>query len=271
MKTRGWRPGWDGHLLLFYDEESQRRAGVTSWVRRGLDLGSKILCTQPPDDHPERSLAVLFRDEPDALEAMDRGQIKVIAADRSTYEPAFIETEVDAALSEGYPSVRWTGDATTAWDVIPRSRHEIVERATDELCTSRPLSVLCQYSALECGDAVGFLSQSHGGGLREQLFQAAPVDGGLAVAGELDASNQKILHSLLKTATDASGHDRFVLDLRWVDFLDLPGARALMFGTLDYRSGGGQVRFEAPQPHVAQLIHLLGIDQAEGIHVGETP
>ena len=146
MKTRGWRPGWDGHLLLFYDEESQRRAGVATWVHRGLKLGSKILCTQPPDDPPDRSLPGLFRDEPDVLEAMERGQIQVIPADALTYDPDFIETIVDEALSEGYPSVRWTGDATTAWDVIPRSRHELVERATDELCTSRPLSVKCEHT-----------------------------------------------------------------------------------------------------------------------------
>ena len=270
VNTLGWRPGWDGHLLLFYDEESQRRSGVAAWVRRGLELGSKILYTQPRDDLPDRSLPGLLRDDPDALEAMERGQIQVVPADPSTYDPAFIEATVDGALSEGYPSVRWSGDASTAWSVMPRSRHELIERATDELCTSRPLSVLCQYPTLASRDALGFLSQAHGAGLREQLFQAAPVEGGLAVAGELDATNQKTLRSLLTTATTAPEHDPFVLDLSWVEFLDLPAARALLFGTLDYRSGGGSVRLEAPQPQVAQLIRLLGIDQAEGIQVGDT-
>ena len=269
MKSLGWRPGWDGHLLLFYDEESQRRAGVAAWVGRGLELGSKILYTQLQDDLPDRSLPGLLRDDPDALEAMDRGQIQVVPADPSTYDPAFIETLVDEALSDGYPSVRWSGAASTAWDVIPRSRHEYVERATDQLCASRPLSAMCQYSAPECGDAVGFLSESHGAGLREQLFQAAPVKGGLAVAGELDATNQRILRFLLMTATTAPERDPFVLDLSRLDFLDLPGARAMLFGTLDHRTRGGHVRLEAPRPHVAKLIHLLGIDQAEGIQLGE--
>lgn len=269
MKSLGWRPGWDGHLLLFYGEEPQRRAGVAAWVGRGLELGAKILYTQPPDDPPDRTLLGLLQDEPDALEAMERGQIQVVPADPSTYDPDFIATVVDGALSEGYPSVRWSGDASTAWGVIPRERHEYVEQATDELCTSRPLSVLCQYPALESRHAIGFLSRSHGGGLREQQFQAAPIEGGLAVAGELDVTNQATLRSLLTTATTAPGRDPFVLDLSWVDFLDLPGARALLFGTLDYRSGGGRVRLEAPQPHVAQLIHLLGIDRAEGIQLGE--
>jgi anti-anti-sigma factor len=269
VESHGWRPGWDGHLLLVYGEESHRRAGVAAWVRRGLELGSKILYTQPPDD-PDRSFSGLLPDGPDALEAMDRGQIQFVPADPKTYDAAFIESSVDGALSEGYPSVRWSGDAPTAWDVIPRSRHELVEQATDEMCTSRPLSVLCQYPALACGDAIGFLSRSHGGGLREQLFQAAPVDGGLAIAGELDATNHNVLRSLLTTATTAPDRDPFVLDLSWLDFLDLPGARALLFGTLEHRTGGGHVRLEGAQPHVAQLINLLGIDQAEGMQLGAT-
>jgi len=271
VRSLGSRPGWDGHLLLCYGEESQRRAGVAAWVRRGLELEAKILYTQPADDLPDRSLPGLLGDETDALEALDRGQIQVIPADPSTYDPAFIENVVDGALSEGYPAVRWAGVASTAWEVIPRSSHEIAERATDELCRSRPLSVLCQYPAPECSDAVGYLIRSHGGGVREQRFQAAPVDGGLALAGELDATNQRILRSLLTTATTAPERDPFVLDLSWLDFLDLPGARALLFGTLDYRDAGGQVRLETPQPHVAQLIHLLGLDQEPGIQVGETP
>lgn len=271
VKSLGRRPGWDGHLLLYYDEESQRRSGVAAWVRRGLELGSKILHTQPADDPPDRSLAGLLADEPEALAAMECGQIQVVPADRSAYDPAFLDATIDAALAEGYRSVRWSGDASTAWSVISRDGHDLVERATDELCASRPLSVLCLYSARECGDAIGELVRSHGGGLREQRLRAVPVAGGLAVAGELDATNQSVLRSLLSTATTAPGGDPLVVDLSGVDFLDLPGARALLFGTLDHRSGGGRVRLVAPQPHVAQLIHLLGIDRAEGIQCGGAP
>ena len=270
MRSAGWRPGWDGHLLLLYDGESQRRAGVAAWVGRGLELGSKILYTQPQDEPPDGSLPGLLRDRPDALEAMERGQIEVIPADPSTYDPGFIESAVDGALSEGYASVRWSGEISTALGVIPRSRHELVEQATDQLCTSRPLSVMCQYPTLESGGDMEFLSQSHGGGMRNQQFQAAPTADGLAVAGDLDATNHKLLRSVLMTATAAPERDPFVLDLTWVDFLDLPGARALLFGTVDYRSGGGQVRLKVPQAHVAQLIHLLGIDEAEGIQVSES-
>lgn len=262
---RSSSPEWDGHLLLLYDEEPQRRAGVTAWVRRGLELGSKILYTEPADGPPDRSLPGLLHDEPDALEAMERGQIQVVPAGPTAYDPAVMQATVDGALSDGYPSVRWSGDASTAWAVLPRSRHALVEQATEELCASRPLSVMCQYSAPESRAAVGLLSQTHGAGMREQLFRAAPVPGGLALAGELEASNQEILRSLLTTSTTATESASFVLDLAGVDFLDLPGVRALVFGTADYRSRGGHVRLHAPQRHVAQLLRLLGVDHEPGL------
>jgi anti-anti-sigma factor len=258
-------PEWDGHLLLLYDDEPQRRAGVTGWVRRGLELGSKVLYTEPADEPTARSLPGLLGEEPAALDALQRGQIEVVPAGPAAYDPDFMAATVDEALAEGYRSVRWSGDATTAWAVIPRDRHAMVEQATDELCASRPLSVMCQYFAPDATAAVGALSQTHGAGLREQLFRAAPVPGGLAVAGALDVSNQEVLRSLLTTSTGGSHAEAFVLDLAGVDFLDLPGVRALIFGTADYRDRGGQVRLHAPQRHVAQLLRLLGVHHQPGL------
>ena len=124
---------------------------------------------------------------------------------------------------------------------------------------------MCQYSAPESRATVGLLSQAHGAGMREELFRAAPVAGGLALAGELEASNQEILCSLLTASTTATRGDSFVLDLAGVDFLDLPGVRALVFGTADFRSRGGEVRLHAPRRHVAQLLRLLGVDHEPGL------
>jgi len=111
-----------------YDGESQRRAGVAAWVGRGLELGSKILYTQPQHEPPDGSLPGLLRDRPDALEAMERGQIEVIPADPSTYDPGFIESAVDGALSQGYASVRWSGEISTALGVILASAQRMAER-----------------------------------------------------------------------------------------------------------------------------------------------
>jgi anti-anti-sigma factor len=251
--------------LLLHDGEPERRTGVTAWVRRGLELGSKVLYTEPRDELPHRSLPALLRDDPEALAAIERSQVQVVTAEPAAYEPDLMAARIDGALSEGYPSVRWGGDASTAWGVMPRRRHQRTEEATDRLCAAQPLSVLCVYRSPDFGEAAVPLCEAHAAGVRGDLFHAAPLPDGLALAGELDGSNQDAVRSLLGAATATSRVDPFVVDLRWVAFLDLPAARALLFGTLDHRSRGGRVLLREPQPHVAHLLRLLGLHREDGI------
>src|SRR5215204_2046382 len=51
---------WDGHLLLLYDSEAERRAGLAAWVRRGLDLGEKVVYTETPDASAEASVRMVL-------------------------------------------------------------------------------------------------------------------------------------------------------------------------------------------------------------------
>ena len=266
MGSLGWHPGWDGHLLLLYGEETQRRAGVAAWVRRGLQLGAKIFYTEPREQPAAGSLAETLEDEPAALEAMERGQLETVPADPSAYDPAFMTHVVDGALSRGYTSVRWAGDASTARSLIPPARHHVVERATDRLCRSRPLSVLCQYATPEAWHSVDSLVEGHSAGLRCRLFQAVRVDGGLAVAGELDVSNHEHLRELMASTTASRPGEPFVLDLCLVRFVDLAAARALLLGTRDLRDAG-RLLLRAPQPQVAELLRLVGVDRMDGIVV----
>ena len=259
------RPSWDGHLLLVYQEEAQRRAEVAAWLRRGLDLGAKILYIEPPDEPPTRSLSGLLRDQPEAVDAMQRGQIQIVPADQAAYDPAWQASVVERALRQGYPSVRWSGDATTAWRVMPQLRHADVERATDQVCKSGAVSVMCQYPAREAAGVLRRVSAAHGAGLRERLLQTTPIDGGLAVSGELEVSNEAILRPVLIAATTTPERDPFVVDLSGLDFVDVSGVRSLMAGTDRYRRLGGHVRLQSPQPHVDRLIRLLGTDRERGI------
>ena len=265
MTTLDRRPGLEGHVLLLYYEESHRRTGVASWLRRGLELGAKILYVEPPGELFARSLSGLLQDQPDAGEAVERGQIQVVPADRTAYDPVWRASAVEDALRQGYPSVRVSAEATTAWSVMPPNRHAEVERTTERLCQTLPVSVMCQYPARESMEVLGPVSRVHGSGMRELLFQAAPFEGGLAVSGEVDASNHDILRALLKAATAATDRDQFVVDLRGLDFLDVRGARALMAGTGAYRRRGGHVRLRAPQPVVDRLLRLLAFDRSRGV------
>jgi len=258
------RPGWDGHLLLLYDKESQRRIGVAAWVRRGLELGAKILYIEPQDESPARSLSGLVWDQPGAVGAMQSGQIQLVPADHGAYDPAWQASVVERALRQGYPSVRWSGDATTAWRVMPQPRHAVVERATDQACRSGPVSVMCQYPVRKAAGILRLVSAAHSAGLRERLLQAAPIEGGLALSGDLDISNQGILSSVLLAATTPPERDPFVVDLSGLDFVDVGGVRSLKAGTALYRRLGGHVRLQTPQPHVDRLIRLLGVDREPG-------
>ena len=265
MKPLDRRPDCEGHLLLLYHEESYRRTGVAAWLRRGLELGAKILYIEPPGELPARALSGLIQDQPDAGEAVERGQIQVILADRTAYDPVWQASVVEEALRQGYPSVRLSAEATTAWSVMPRARHAEVERTIDQMCQSLPVSVMCQYPASDSMEVLGPVSTVHGSGLRERLFEAVPFEGGLAVAGEVDVSNHAVLRALLQAATAATDRDPFVVDLKGLDFLDVRGIGALMTGTAAYRNRGGHVLLHAAQPVVDRVIRLLGIDRSRGV------
>ncbi len=254
---------WDGHLLALYNDESQRRGQVDAWVRRGLELGAKILHIEPSDESPARSLSGLLRDQPDAREAMTSGQIQVIQASDQAYDPSWQARLTERALGR-YPCVRWSGDALTAWSVMPQVRHAEIERATDAVCRSQPVSVMCQYPARASAEVLRSVSAAHSAGLRATLLRAVPLsNGGLAVTGELDRSNQDIMRSVLLAAT-TTDCDPFVVDLSGLRFLDVGGARALAAGTDSYRRSGGHVRLQVPR-RVGRLVRLLGLDRERGI------
>ncbi|MGH3330405.1 MAG: MEDS domain-containing protein, partial [Nocardioidaceae bacterium] len=243
MESVDGRPGgWDGHLVLVHHNEAQRRIGVAAWVDRGLDLGAKVLYTEPPSEPAERSfMSLLVEQNVDVGEAKERGQLEVFSADAKAYDPAWQASVVAAALAEGYPSVRWSGEADTAWGVMSPAAHADVEWATDELCHVEPVSILCQYSTRLSLETLQTVCAMHGDGVRESLLHTSPVPGGIALAGEVDASNEKVLRSALLAATSAAEQGSLVLEMGSLHFLDVRGARSLLTGTSAYRCGGGTV------------------------------
>jgi anti-anti-sigma factor len=263
---------WDGHLMLVHRDERQRRAGVVSWIRRGLELGAKILYTEPVDEPAERALVnVLKQHELDVDRALDRGQLQVVPADDESYSTSWQAGAVDAALEAGYPTVRWSAEALTAWGLMSPTEHADIEWATDELCQRRPVSILCQYPSTLTPATMQSVCAMHGSRVRESLLHTFANPGGNALAGEVDVSNEAILHSSLTAACAASGlgHRGVVVDLSRLTFLDVAGTAALLAGTSAHRANGGSVLLRAAQPLVERLLRLLGVDQEPGCIVEE--
>ena len=260
---------WDGHLVLVHDNEQERRAGVAAWTRRGLDLGAKIIYIEPPDQPPERSFLGVLRDRAVAVDgALARGQIQVFTADEEVYCPDWQDDVVETELAAGYSSVRWSGEATTAWSVMTPSVHADIEWATDQLCDTRPVSILCQYSAQLPQAMLQTVCAMHGAGIRESQLETSPIRGGVALSGSVDASNQRVLRTALLAASAVAPERSTVLvDLSGLDFLDVAGARAFLTGTTTHRIRGGSITLRAPQRPVESLLRLLRVDRADGFRL----
>ena len=268
----GWPLSWDGHLLLVHHNEQQRRARVAAWTRRGLELGAKVLYIEPPQEPTERSFTTLLAEHGvDAARAVSRGQLEVFPADDDHYSPTWQASVVEDTLAHGYPAVFWSGEAFSAWDVMPASTHAAIEWATDELCRGRPVSVLCQYPGTLTQATLQTVCAQHRDGVRESLLHTSRIPSGVALAGEVDRSNERLLRAALVAAAATTAPDgrTFVIDLRHVGFLDVAGARALVTGTTNHRLGGGDVRLQAAQRHVERMLRLLDVHRADGFTLEE--
>jgi len=203
-------------------------------------------------------------------EAVQRGQLQVFSAgDRRVYDQAWQMSLLDEALADGFPAVRWSAEADTAWSVLPRALHADIEWATDDLCHTRPVSVLCQYPAALQETTMETVCAMHTDGLRGSLVRTSPIPGGMAIAGEVDGTNAGMVHSALaaQSAATTGGVTTFVVELSGLDFLDLAGARALVTGTAAHRAAGGVVCLRAARPPVDRLLRLLGVDRFDGFRV----
>lgn len=271
MESHGERRAdWDGHVVLVHDDERTRRGGVAAWVRRGLALGAKILYIEPPHEADERSIRGVLKEHAiDAEAAFESGQVDVLEASPEAYSSSWQELVTDVALQEGYPTVRWSGEEVTAWGVMSPRVHADVEWATDDLCRTRPVSVLCQYSSRVPQATLQTVCAMHGDGVREAQLRTYPVPGGMAVAGAVDASNERLLRCALSAATATAGSrgGPLVVDLSGLEFLDVSGAKALLTGTTSHRIERGRVHLRSAQPAVEQVLRLLGADTADGFEV----
>jgi len=267
---RASRPDWHGHLLLIHHTEQERRAGVATWVRCGLELGEKVLYIEPAAQPAARSLLNVLAEQQVVLDgATARGQLQILRADHDLYTTDGLVDQIDDALAQGYRGVRLSAEAPTARELLSGRAHQDLEWATDLLCRTRPVSILCQYSADLARKALPEVSAMHGDGVRETLLQTARLPGGIIVRGEVDVSNHDVLHWALQAATLGAA-DSFVVDLSQLEFLDVSGARALLEATKSYRHSGGRVRLRKPQHLVHRVLELCRVDEAGGLMVDQS-
>jgi anti-anti-sigma factor len=259
--------GWDGHLLLLHGSEDERVSGLVSWVRQGLANNEKVIWAQAPADLRERSGAAALSShgiDVDGLLAAGRLAELPLA---EFYQAGGHLPVVERALAEGYRAARITCEVAAALTILAWPAYLDREREVGELCRSRPLSALCQYQqAAMSGSRLREITGIHLDGIRRGLLATRPEQGGLALAGEVDVSNETILAYVLQAATARAGNT-LRLELSGLRFLSVAGCRILDETTRQYRDHGGRVLLIAPSPPVARILRLTRLNRLRNVEV----
>jgi anti-anti-sigma regulatory factor len=257
---------WDGHVLLLHGSEEQRRADVAAWVRRGLELGEKVLYTQVPDRPADSLVAVLEPRGVDAGAAVREGRL-VVLPPADFFLPEGPGRAVERALAEGFPAVRMSAEAGAAQTVVSAAVRRWFEQGVDEQVRTRPVHALCQYAqATTTGQALDDVVAFHLLGVRQESFSTGWDGDGLVIRGEVDPTNTGVFAAALAAAARIAFRV-LRLDLTGLDYLDAGSCWRLDDVTRRFRAAGGQVVLVGPPPAVERTMRLLDIDELPGVYL----
>ena len=257
---------WDGHLLLLHQTEDERLSGLTEWVRRGLDLGEKIIYTEVRRTPEDSLLAVLTARGVDVGEAVYNGSL-VVLPPREFYPRDGQRGVAERALADGFAAVRISAEATTALSILPPGVVNGVEGQIDELVRTAPVHAMCQYEqAATTGPWLDAAVASHLTGVRQSTFATSQALDGLALHGEVDATNTDVFAAVI-TAASRSASRVLWLDLPELTYLDAGCCWRLDDATRSFRAAGGHVLLVAPPPPVERTMRMLEVDELPGVHL----
>jgi anti-anti-sigma factor len=261
----------ESHLLLLYRDETQRRASVVAWVKRGLDLGEKVFYATAPGEA--------------ALPGLAPGGLVTAASrdDQLTFVPleeffpgAGQAALVRRALDQGFPGVRLSAHADAALRAVGAEVYQAIDRGMDELCASLPVSALCQCDADAdddegggVGAMLGAAIDSHPDAVQEARLQLWRRGNEVMMAGEPDLSSAEVVTRTFRRICQVQGTSDLFLDLSGLAFADVAICRALLVGTQDHRRAGGTVHLRGASRHLAKVLSLLGLGRLSGVVVLE--
>ena len=105
-------------------------------------------------------------------------------------------------------------------------------------------------------------------GIRHSLLTTAAGRAGMALAGEVDVSDETVLTYVVQAAVASAGSALY-LELSQLRFLSLAGCHLLDSGTRPFRARGGRVVLSGVSGSVALVIGLTGLDKQPGVVVAD--
>ena len=98
-------------------------------------------------------------------------------------------------------------------------------------------------------------------------LETRDVDGRtiVAVGGEIDVYTAPRLRETIVTAVEA-GHNRLIIDVQQVQFLDSTGLGVLVGALKRVRAEGGSLDIVCTQERILKIFEITGLDKVFGLH-----
>jgi anti-anti-sigma regulatory factor len=260
---------WDGHLALLPGAEQVRSAQIARWVRRGLARAERVVyCEERAAGDPGSVERILGSHGVDAEPLRASGQLEVLSV--WEFAPVISDSRaLDRALREGYRGIRTAAPSSTGISLLGEAACARMEDTLNELCATLPWSALCQYDQRsDTAAGMAMAATHHAGGIRAPLLATKPHAGGLALAGELDASNEELLAWTVHAAVSRRYEHMFRLDMQRVGFVGVAGWRGIVRGSAAFRRDGGVLQLShTPSALRASLAILAELDSGAGIEL----
>lgn len=269
------------HVCWFFRSPQEHCAGVTAFVRDGLESGGKVLYLA--DAIPVEAVAGYLRAaglDPDDL----AGRGRLVMRSRSDgdaphggFDPvrqaALYGELATQARDEGYRALWVTGEASwqAGGDFPGAERYLEFERLVEELlATTEDALALCQYDASapprwpsEPLRSVHNLElappELRPLGRAVRGLSLVPAAGGMAISGEVDVNTWAALSNALRgLAERAADGQQVVLDLAGLSFIDGHGVALIARTARALGPSQGLVLHGAPPTllRIAEVLHL---------------
>ena len=249
----------------------------SSFIVDGIAAGEQVMYFD--DGTSENVLERLLDDGIDVAEVRESGQFEVVSAEATRAaltSPVdvmcgLLVDTIDAAVSSGFPGVRWTGQfnhALTRSPAGPSLRE--YETAMDTAISGRPARVLCLYDrarypdeAIEDMRSAAPRRDRDGHDLRRQPAAHHRHLPGFGTAGgrgrplQPSAGAQAAAHRAGQGTAVALGAAEIRLDLSSLRFVDVAGAVGLVHAAEEFPSSHRLV-LEGVRPRVARILDRCG-------------
>ena len=259
-------PDWRSHVLLLYRDEPYRQASVVSWVQRGLERGEKVVYTHSDSD--SALLSALTRHGVDVDGALQAAQFAILPLEEF-YPAGGQRALVESALDQGYPAVRLSAQADAALNYLREDEYLVIEHLMDDLCTTLPVSAMCQYDAARTtGAQLVNVIETHPDAVHSAQLRLRRRGDVVTVSGEVDVTSAMTMsESLCRICLLLEPGSTVTIDATEWTFVDAAGCQALTAGTDAFRREGGAVLLRGLRPHLRKVLTLVGLHKIDGVYL----